>query len=159
MKEENEVCGKCSKPKGDDEGCCKCGAPTKYDPSFCEKAVEYVEQCRTEKVGRVLKVNLPKIEGFAKFLGVSRSTVHLWSTEYSEFSDALDFIKSEQKSRLLDYGLSGEYNSTIAKLILSSDHEMRERSDTNVNIKKDGAAELAAGMMGSGKAEPDDGDE
>ncbi len=37
--------------------------------------------------------------------------------------------------RLIDMGLSGVYNSTIAKLILSSNHGMRERLDKTSDDK------------------------
>jgi curved DNA-binding protein CbpA len=44
-------------------------------------------------------------------------------------------ILDEQKQRLLNKGASGEYNSTIAKLILSANHGMAEKKET-VNTHK-----------------------
>ena len=46
-------------------------------------------------------------------------------------------IKQEQKERLADNGLAGKYNPTIAKLILSANHDMREKVDTDVTSKGD----------------------
>jgi hypothetical protein len=76
-----------------------------------------------------MTVKLSKLEGFAKFLGVTRKTLNNWAKDHPEFLLALERIKEEQKERLIDSGLSGDYNSTIAKLVLSSDHDIRERSD------------------------------
>jgi len=77
----------------------------------------------------VLKVKLPTIEGYAKFLKKAPSTLEDWGRLYPEFRVAMDTIIAEQKQRLLECGLEGTYNSTIAKLILSSNHNMREKSD------------------------------
>jgi hypothetical protein len=97
---------------------------------------------KSDSFERVLRVKLPTIEGLALFLGVDRSTIYEWEGKHKEFSYTLDKIRAEQQQRLIDNGLSGDYNPVIAKLILSSNHGMRERSDvtsdneaiTNVNI-------------------------
>ncbi len=47
-----------------------------------------------------------------------------------EFLYALRYIKEEQRKRLINGGLSGKYNSTIAKLILSANHGMHEKKET-----------------------------
>jgi hypothetical protein len=155
---DQNLCGKCQKPKGDEDGCCRCGRPSEYDPAFCDRAAEYVAQCKTiRKEDGALLVDLPKIEGFAKFLGVSKQTLHNWSEAHPEFVDALELIKNEQKSRLIDYGLAGTYNSTIAKLVLSSDHGMRERSERELTVPKDSAAALAGMLLDSDGPEPDAG--
>jgi len=74
-----------------------------------------------------LKVKLPTIVGFAIYLNVSEKSLYNWADVHSEFRVALDKIKNEQKQRLINSGLAGIYNSTIAKLILSSNHGMKER--------------------------------
>lgn len=111
------------------------GRPTKYDPSFVKKVDEYLKKCTDKRVGNRLKVKLPKREGFAIFLGVTRQTVDNWGEEHKEFFDALAKIDLEQKNRLFDNGLSGDYNSTIAKLILSSNHGMAEKSEQDLTSK------------------------
>jgi len=116
--------------------------PCEYKDEYVEKAKEYLEQCQDEEYqltkssgGNVetwenkIKVKLPTIEGFSRFLGVAVSSLYEWEKKFPEFSKALGEIKTEQKERLLDKGLSGHYNSTIAKLILSSNHGMTERQD------------------------------
>lgn len=110
------------------------GRPTLYDQSFCEKAAEYLKQRedqRLEIAGRPsIRVQLPTIEGFARFLGVHKDSLYEWESLYPEFSDTLDKIRTEQQIRLIDNGLSGDYNPTIAKLILSSNHGMAEKTES-----------------------------
>ena len=91
------------------------GRPTEYDPSFCDRVEEYLAQCTDERQpnglnGSRLKVSLPKIEGFALFLGVSVKSLYNWADQNPEFLQALGRIKAVQKERLIDCGLSGDYN-------------------------------------------------
>lgn len=124
----------------------KGGRPTKYDQTFCEKVDEYLEICQdyNEQVVRQanaekgyemydnkLKVKLPTFEGFMQFINIASSTFYDWKNTYPEFSESLEKILIEQKQRLLNNGLSGDYNPTIAKLILSSNHDMAEKTKTD----------------------------
>jgi len=123
------------------------GRPTDYKPEYILKADEYLSKYKDEvstivksenpfsgatTYERVLKVNLPTIEKFAVYIGHVVSTLYEWDKLYPEFSKALNKIKQEQKNRLLDNGLSGAYNSTIAKLILSANHGMSEKTLTDI---------------------------
>lgn len=91
------------------------GRPTDYSEQTIVKAVAYINSCRDRKKD----VNIPTIEGLAIYLGVTRSTVYEWKDEYKGFSDILGLLMQEQGMRLINKGLSGKYNPTIAKLILS----------------------------------------
>lgn len=118
------------------------GRPIEYSPELTKKVDEYLELHQDEEVQFVkqssekyemfdnkLKVKLPTLKGFAAFIDVNESTLYDWAKKYPEFSKSLDKIKAEQHARLVDNGLSGDYNSTIAKLILSSNHGYKEKSD------------------------------
>ena len=126
------------------------GRPTDFKEEYCQKADEYLElnqdedvqvvkQASTEKGYEMydtkLKVRLPTIEGFALFLGVNKTTLYEWEKRYPNFSNALEKIRTEQHNRLINSGLSSEYNSTIAKLILSSNHGYKEKSDITSDDK------------------------
>lgn len=109
------------------------GRPTKYDPKYISSVDEYLETRKDDIDYNGNKtVRLPTIEGFALFIGVNRDTLFEWESRHKEFSDSLDKIKIEQKERLTNSGLSGAYNSAIAKLVLSANHNMREKSDTDI---------------------------
>lgn len=133
----------------------KMGRPTKYDPSLCEKVDEYLALKQDEykqiiidtgegepKSVTKLKVSLPTVSGFSLFLDVNESTLYEWKGKYEDFSKSLGKIVKEQKDRLVDMGLSGEYNSTIAKLILSSNHGMSDK------IQHDASEDLIDALHG-----------
>lgn len=126
----------------------KVGRPPEYKEEYIAKVQEYLEIHQDEEKQVVkqssekyemydnkLKVKLPTIEGFARFIGVNKTSLYEWEKKHPEFSNALDDIRQEQQERLINSGLSGEYNSTIAKLILSSNHGMREKSETDITTK------------------------
>lgn len=125
------------------------GRPTEYKEEYIAKVDEYLELHNDEEIRVVkqssekyemfdnkLKVNLPTIEGFALFIGVNKTSLYEWEKKNPAFSNALDKIRTEQHNRLINNGLSGDYNSTIAKLILSSNHGYKERNDQTTNDKE-----------------------
>ncbi|MHA1853391.1 MAG: terminase small subunit, partial [Candidatus Heimdallarchaeaceae archaeon] len=110
--------------------------PSEFRLEYIDRAKKYIDSCQDIPVGiDKIKVNIPSIEGFAMDLGVARKTLYNWGEKNPEFLHTLKEIKNEQRERLINNGLSGDYNSTIAKLILSSNHGMRERSDLTSDNK------------------------
>ena len=110
-----------------------------------KKVYEYLQTCedeiedyhktqglKSDTYERLVHVNLPTVEGLAEFLGVARSTVFKWAEEYEEFSDSLEKLNEIQKRKLIKGALGGHYNSTIAKLILSANHNMVEKKEMDV---------------------------
>lgn len=97
------------------------GRPTDYEGELTiNKVREYLDSCiDTEKGNGKLDVKLPSIEGLAIYLDVSRECIYEWEKVHEEFSYILDKVRQKQAEKLLNKGLSGEYNSTIAKLILT----------------------------------------
>lgn len=129
----------------------KTGRPTKYNAEidYEQKALDYLDEYQDEKdifhktrgeksdtYERTVTVKLPTLEGFAKYIGIHIDTANEWSKIYPEFSGALKIVSTEQKKRLLENGLNGTYNSTIAKLVLSANHGMAERKDVTTNGKE-----------------------
>jgi hypothetical protein len=98
------------------------GRPSEYNDKILEKAKKYITSCRDSKD----EVNIPTIEGLSLYLGITRETVYDWKSKYDEFSDIVVAVMSEQGKRLINKGLSGTYNSTIAKLLLSK-HGYKEQ--------------------------------
>lgn len=122
------------------------GRPTKYRQDLIEKVDEYLATCVDEEgefhktrgatsnsYERTLKVNLPKLEGFSRFIGVDHGNMLEWEKQHEDFSKALNKIRKAQHDRLIDQTLAGNYNPLIAKLILSSNHGYREKSDVTTN--------------------------
>lgn len=132
-----EYCGKCKREKVDGK-CQRCGRPPEYKPEYVGAVDVYLKDHQDTPRGDSedkLNVKLPTLEGFASFIGVVKPTILDWEKIYPEFSYALDQIRREQQERLLNKGLSGQYNPVIAKLILSSNHGMRERVDSDLTTK------------------------
>lgn len=91
------------------------GHPTDYTDSTCDEAEEYLTSC-VDKKGLV---NIPTSEGLARHLGVSRKTLYNWAENHDEFLHILEQLNQNQVIKLISNGLSGKYNSTIAKLVLA----------------------------------------
>ena len=113
----------------------KVGAPTKYKKEYCEKADDYLSECQDVfSDDKKLKVKLPTIEGFSRYLDVNKTSLYEWEKKNKEFSNALDKIRIEQRERLINMGLSGDYTPVIAKLVLSANHGMNEKTETESKI-------------------------
>ena len=123
----------------------KTGRPTKYSDSILEKAQVFLKECvdeieewhktRGEKSNsfeRITHVNLPTVEGLAIYLKVHRDTLYEWSSKHKEFSDTLEQLSQLQRDVLTKKALSGEYSPIIAKLLLSSNHGMAEKTETDI---------------------------
>ena len=118
---------------------------TTYKKMYSTKLLEdYLESCAdTEKKSVVqeneekgytmykttVDIKLPTVEGYALFIKRPRQTIYSWIKMFPEFAAAMDKIKTEQKQRLIEKGLNGTYNASIARLILSTNHGMVEASD------------------------------
>lgn len=109
----------------------KMGAPSKKPDNLIEMVDQYLTDCKDLFTSEGNTVKLPTISGFALEIGFNESTMHEWAKKDKDFSKSLEKIKTEQRNRLLNQGLAGNYNSTIAKLILSSNHGMVERKEVD----------------------------
>lgn len=109
----------------------KMGRPTKYNKEIQEKADEYVESFASH--GDVI----PTVEGLCLILDIRTQTAYNWADDKPEFFDTLDRIKAKQKQGLVNGSLRGEYNSAIAKLLLSHNHGVKETTATE-HTGKDG---------------------
>ena|SRR3990167_2047510 len=115
------------------------GRPTTYRGKKTIKLVDEYLNNRKDKWDEEKQkwvVDLPTMGGLAVFIGCNVDSLYEWEKKHPEFSESLDKVRQEQQDRLINKGLSGDYNSTIAKLILSSNHGMRERTDVTTDDKE-----------------------
>lgn len=114
------------------------GRPPKFNLSMVSLAEQYADG------GWVLDVNvaIPTIEELAGLLKVSAKTVYEWlKHDESEpayegierFISAIVSIKNQQAKIVLNGGLLGKYNPVISKLILSTNHGYKEKSDVTTD--------------------------
>lgn len=112
------------------------GRPTKLTDEIVQKALDYVfVNKEDEGAGWTADGSvIPTIEGLAIYLQINRDTLYDWAEKNNDFSDILDEVKKQQASMLINLGLSGKYNSTITKLMLSK-HGYTEKTEVDQNIK------------------------
>lgn len=107
------------------------GRPTDYNTEMLEKAKTYLDSWQDNGA------NIPQIASLALFLGVSKSTLYLWAEDHKPFSDVLDEVRAAQEQMLIRNGLSGDFNSTITKLVLTKHgyHDKQDLEHTGANGK------------------------
>jgi len=119
------------------------GRPPIYDPNIHPQQVDdylattgdkYINMGSKLNPKPMLQVNIPKMEGLALYLGLSRSTLYEWIDAHPEFSDKVDELLHQQATYLVNKGLSGEYNSRIASLLLYK-HGYVEKSESDITSK------------------------
>ena len=105
----------------------KVGRPSKYDKKYIQTIEEYIADIPNKRN------QLPKIVDIAIIIGVTEKRLYEWANEHEEFRQSLDNIKDEQRKMLIDRGLfDKDCNSTITKLMLMSNHGMKEKKDTDI---------------------------
>lgn len=116
----------------------KLGRPTEYSQEIIEKTLEYLSNCGVftdPDTGKIISVNLPSIEGLAYEIKVSKNTLYEWEKKHTELKDVMDDLRAKQAQFLINNGLSGTFNPTITKVILTK-HGYREGIDQTTNDKE-----------------------
>ncbi len=106
--------------------------PTIYTEEYITKVKEYIDSCVDDVEKK--KVRLPSIEGLAVYLDINKDTIYAWCEVNKEFSDVIDSLRANQANKLLENGLSGAYNPTIAKVLLTK-HGYREGTELDLGGK------------------------
>jgi hypothetical protein len=107
------------------------GRPTKYSPELQAQADDYVlNWSKTDSV--------PSRVGLCCWLGISKHTSFEWEKIYPEFSATLDAVEALQEHTAMNKGITGEFNSTIVKLVLAN-HGYSDKVQQDV-ISSDGSA-------------------
>jgi hypothetical protein len=100
------------------------GRPTKMTATLMRKAARYVD------VYESLDEKVPSVAGLASYIDVNRSTVQDWRGNSPDFSAIVEKILEKQELKLLSNGLTGDYNASIAKLMLTK-HGYSDKVETD----------------------------
>lgn len=107
------------------------GRPTILTEELLTKAREYRDFWYTLKDHLNREPVIPTLEGLALYLDINKDTITEWCKEDGEFSVIADNIRKTKSSLMQQRGLSGDFNSKIAALLLG--HEgYREKQDMDV---------------------------
>lgn len=105
------------------------GAPSKYEPIFCEIAIE---------LGRAGK----SVTHIAAEIGVAKQTVYNWMQEHPEFLDAvtraITFAEAVWMDKGEDYLVTGQgvtFNAQNYKLQMQNRFDWREKKDQTVDAR------------------------
>ena len=109
----------------------KGGRPTKLTDELIAKAEMYLVDYMSN--GDIV----PTIAGLSVYLDIAKSSIYKYRDESDRFSDTLERIESLQESKLVNGGLLGDFNTTIAKLMLSN-HGYSEKQQID-NTSSDGS--------------------
>ena len=131
----------------------KGGRPTKYREDMPQRILDWLDTCNDEEFefhktrgdnsnsfDRKLRVKLPTIQGLSLHLDICIEVINKWDKDPSkpEFSNSLEKVRQVQHDKLIFGAISGDYNPTIAKLLLMSNHGHKEKSETESNVKISG---------------------
>lgn len=92
------------------------GRPSEYTDEKVALARMYLEGGWEEQGDAV-----PQIAGLALAMGITRETARVWSKdeEKQEFSVIFTRVQAIQERKLINRGLSGEFNPAITKMMLT----------------------------------------
>lgn len=100
------------------------GRPTKYTPELLLRAHQYVDDYT------IAGDAVPQLAGFSIWIGITKETLFQWERdpEKAEFSDLIGKVREQQCQALINGGLMGEFNPTIAKVLLAK-HGFSDRQE------------------------------
>lgn len=112
------------------------GRPTDYTPELLQKAQGFLNEEHESAA-------FLSVAGLAHHLGIARSTIYDWASheDKKEFSDIIEKILTAQELYLTSNGLSGKYNSTITKLMLTK-HGYTDKQETDLTSKGESISPL-----------------
>lgn len=127
------------------------GRPTKYNNEILEKAKHYIANYKE------FDDVIPQIAGLALELGISRETVYDWAAqeEKKDFSDIVRDLLAGQERKLVNGGVSGDFNSPVTKMMLTK-HGYSDKIDNTIASPDGGPVNIAyVGIPTDGKRPTD----
>lgn len=111
------------------------GPPSKWNESIITKARHYL--ANYQDYGK----NIPTVARLSQVLNISRDRIYKWAQQKDkkELKYILSELKCIQEAELLENGLTGDYNPTITKLLLSKhgyhDNPQVNQGNTGITVQ------------------------
>lgn len=124
------------------------GRPTKYNNELQAEADAYLYSWMERDA-------IPSRVGLCCHLGIDKTTSYEWEKIYPEFSNTLRAVDTLQEHTAVNKGITGDFNSTITKLILAN-HGYSEKQAVDLS-STDGSMSprTFSEMYGKPKPEPE----
>lgn len=114
------------------------GRPVSFTNELQEQAWDYVENYADH--GHAF----PSLVGLCSVINRAKSTVYDWAKrEDNDFSDILAAINEKQELVTFNKAMTGEYNASIAKLLLGK-HGYSDKQDQTLSAPDGGPVQIAA---------------
>lgn len=124
------------------------GCPSKLDDELIAKAEEYIYDFRSNDD------IVPSVAGLACYLEISRSSVYNYKSKSGRFLDIVERVELLQEKMLINGGLVGDFNASIAKLMMTK-HGYSDKQDVDHTT---GGKEIKSGLGHFYGRGDDDGD-
>ena len=105
--------------------------PTEYSDELLERAEFYIDEGYKEQGDAI-----PSIVGMSRYVERSRRSLYNYGTDHPEFLHTLERCNDEQLRVTMNGGINGEFNATIAKLVMAN-HGFSDKVD-NTHSGPDG---------------------
>lgn len=100
---------------------------SKYKEEYCDKMLKFFEECEEEE-------RYPSFSKFARSIGVHESTLYIWADKYPSFRNTKTECEAIQRDLLVNNALIEKFNPAFTKFLLSANHGMSEKTETDSSI-------------------------
>lgn len=118
------------------------GRPSLYDAKYCQEMIDFFDRDYvTKQHNKIEACNFPSVAGFARKLGIAKSTLYEWASKHQEFSVVLARCKDMQEDILINNSLKGSYNAAFSQFLLKNTHGFRDKQEVeqshNISVSLD----------------------
>ena len=104
------------------------GRPTKYEPSYCQEAIDYLAQGKS-------------VTQLSARIGVNKTTIYEWANVHPEFSNALrtgqELSEAYWETELVEMMRDRDVNAPLVKLYFANRFKWTDKQEVDHTTKGD----------------------